>query len=327
MLLRALHSVRPICLEEDQVLPGVHARSPLMHELAAVVRQVAPTNIRTLITGEVGVGKTRVARALHRLSHLREERFVSIDLPTMTSSRTPEALQRTLDQIARDYNQPGVIFLKDIHKLLPQEQSLLAATLARLERTRASGGDGGTRLVVSSLREDALAPGLLQQVRVASIGVPALRCRREDIPLLAAHLLAELDGQGRGPQTFSASALERLSALDWPRNIKELREVVEHAVALAGGGQITLESLPRWVDLESEKVCTETLTWAAAMTLGRAQVARGYLVAALERFGGDVVAASEFADVERESFYRLLRRYGIHADAYRGSHRDTDGDT
>ncbi len=114
--------------------------------------------------------------------------------------------------------------------------------------------------------------------------------------------------------------MERLCAAAWPGNVRELRAVIEHAVAHAGPDGIGLEALPEWIqgDLAFE-MPWETLSWADAVARGRADVARRYLMALLKRFEGDVVGAAAQASVERESFYRLLRRHGIQPESFRSS--------
>lgn len=338
-VLRALHSVRPRSgvAEGSEVLPGVHARSTVMTELAAVVRQIAPTDISVLIRGEPGAGKETVARAIHRLSARQDRAFLSLDCQAGQGRQLIDVIERVMpDPASRSASapSPGTLFIGNVHALRTSDQAELVRLLERL-RAQPGTGPGNSRLIASTRRdldglvsEGVFRGDLLLQIRVASLNVVPLRGRRQDIPVLAAHLLAEVAPPEVGVAGFTAGAMERLSSLGWPGNVAELRTVIEHAVALAGTGPIALESLPQWIrDDSGLQVPLETLSWSDALARGRAEVARRYLVALLKRFDGDVLQAAAQADVERESFYRLLRKHGISADGFRRDERGrSDGD-
>lgn len=338
-VLRALHSVRPRrgVAEGDEILPGVHARSRVMGELAAVVRQIAPTDISVLIGGESGAGKERVARAIHRLSAYADGPFFPLDCQAVQGRRLTEALQPMIPGAASEpasQPSPETLFIGNVDALGASDQAEL---LGLLERLRAHPAEGSRRSrVIASTRRDldglvsegVFRGDLLLQIRVASLHVLPLRKRREDIPVLAAHLLAELAPPEVGAAGFTAGAMERLSSLGWPGNVAELRTVIEHAAALAGSGPIALEALPQWIRSDAGlQAPLQSLSWSDALARGRAEVARRYLVALLKRFDGDVLKAAAQANVERESFYRLLRKHGIQADGFRRDERgDSDGD-
>ncbi|MBL8947181.1 MAG: sigma-54-dependent Fis family transcriptional regulator [Myxococcales bacterium] len=328
-VLRALHSVRPRsgAAEGVEILPGMHARSRAMTELAAVVRQIAPTDIRVLIRGEPGAGKEMVARAIHRLSTSQDRPLFSLDCLGTQGRQLTDVIERFIPgptPTSASTPSLGTLFIANMDALGASDQAEL---VGRLERLRAPprAGPHSCRVIASTRRdlhglvsEGFFRADLLLQIRVASLDVLPLRKRREDIPVLAAHLLAEVAPPEVAVAGFTASAMERLSSLAWPGNVAELRTVIEHAVALAGTGPIALESLPQWTRDESRlQAPLETLSWSDALARGRAEVARRYLVALLKRFDGDVLAAAAQADVERESFYRLLRRHGISADGFR----------
>ncbi len=333
-VLRALHSLapRPLVAEDDELLPGVHARSSVMRELAAVVQQIAPTSISILVGGESGAGKGQLARAIHRLSAFREHPLYSLDCRTLPAGGVQEALTEfgLWGVGARtDAIQGGTLFVDHVDVLENAEQAALAHGLDGIRGTSTSPSPG-IRLVTATQRDlDALvADGafrreLFFQIRVASVAVPPLRKRPEDIPVLAASLLGEAESENPSVAGFTAGAMERLCAAAWPGNVRELRAVIEHAVAHAGPEGIGLEALPEWIqgDLAFE-MPWETLSWADAVARGRADVARRYLTALLERFEGDVVGAAAQASVERESFYRLLRRHGIQPESFRNSNEE-----
>ncbi len=331
-VLRALHSAVPRrgVSEGNEVLRGVHARSKVMTELAAVVRQIAPTGVSILLSGEPGAGKETIARAIHGLSAEGGRTFFALDCDVVR----PGGLAEVIEGRGLVLEQPGTIFVRNIDALGASDQAEVVRLLDRLrsqqaERAPSSRVLASTRRELEGLVSEGLfRSDLLRRIRVGSLSIPPLRKRREDIPILAAHLLAETGAAEVGSIGFTAGAVERLSSLAWPGNVAELRAVIDHAAAVAGGGPIALESLPRRIqDDPGSPGALDTLSWSDALARGRTEVARRYLVALLKRFDGDVVRAAARAEVERESFYRLLRKHGIVADGFRRANRDgSEGD-
>lgn len=326
-ILRALHSAKPrtAIAEEDELLPGVHARSELMTELAAVARQISPTDISVLIRGESGTGRETLARAIHQLSPRRDLPFYHLDCGATQDGRLVEAVER--EAAGQHESLTGTLFLAEVDALGSSGQTQLAQLLGRARQSEASQD---LRVIASAQRdldvlvtEGVFRRDLRDQLRVVALGVPPLRKRREDIPVLAAHLLSDVRPEEGATVDFTAGAMERLSSAAWPGNVRELRSVIEHAAALAGNESLSTELLPDWIRSRSElEAPWTTLSWSDALARGRADVARRYLVALLRRFDGDVVKASSQAKVERESFYRLLRKHGIQPDGFRREGRE-----
>ncbi len=337
---RALYSgpPRPEIEKEDEILPGVHGRSRTMREFANVVQTLAATEKRVILVGEPGVGKRRVAQAIHRLSDHNQGPFVSANARTMSS----EALEAGL--VAEHVHETGpagglppllaqsmdgTLLLEEIDAL---PESIQARLCSVLERTvpvhdEASGSPRPPIRVLATcqiqsveavrrvLRED-----LWHRLGTAVITIPPLRCRDEDIPVLSARILAQCRASCSGSPTvgFTATAMEALVAFDWPGNVGQLESAIEQAYTVAAGGLVSVEHLPPEVRAtEPGHSSWDTMTWAEALARGRAEAAHRYLVAVLRRFDGDVVKAAAVADVERESFYRLLRRYGIQPEGLR----------
>jgi two-component system response regulator HydG len=158
------------------------------------------------------------------------------------------------------------------------------------------------------------------RLNVAAIAVPPLRERREDIELLAVHFLREYGSaaRGRGTVGFTPAAIDALVAFDWPGNVRQLRAAIERACVVTENERIDVGDLPH--DITGVRLPgagdadLATLTWADAVDKGRADVGRRYLEAVLRKFDGQVAGAAAHAGVERESFYRLMRRFGVVAD-------------
>jgi two-component system response regulator HydG len=179
-----------------------------------------------------------------------------------------------------------------------------------------------------SFRED-----LWFRLNVCVLELPPLRERTEDIPLLAQRFLAERAPQARSSATkISQEAMAALQTYRWPGNVRELRSAIERAAIVEPTSEIRLESLPDEIRGASPLRLTSAsdvdladLTYREAVDASREETNRRYLEAVLRRFQGDVAAAAAHAGVERESFYRLLRRCGLSAEEFRNGRRASDG--
>ncbi|MCM2333701.1 MAG: sigma-54-dependent Fis family transcriptional regulator, partial [Anaeromyxobacteraceae bacterium] len=161
------------------------------------------------------------------------------------------------------------------------------------------------------------------RLNVFPVALPALRDRREDVPLLAAAFLekhARVLGQPlRG---FEPDALRALTGYPWPGNVRELENAVERAVAVGRGPTVALRDLPADVRGTQEgAIPAEVLArmpYREAVELARERVTRDYLAALLRELDGNVTRAAERAGMARESLHRLLKRYAIRSDDYKG---------
>ena len=245
--------------------PGIIGHSPAIEEVRALVEKVASTPTTILVTGESGVGKEVVARAIHDGSDRREQPFVAINCGAIPEGLIESELfghekgsftgaietKAGLFEVAGS----GTLFLDEVAELpLPLQVRLLRALQER--RVRRVGGSAdiaiGARIVAATNRElnDEVAAGrfredLFYRLNVIQIRVPPLRDRRADVPLFVAHFLARFAVEaGRGEVRLSADAEGRLFDYEYPGNVRELANVVERAVTLADGPEILLADLP-----------------------------------------------------------------------------------
>ncbi len=344
VILRALRRQSPPESPEGfEVLPGVLARSPRMLDLAHLVRRVADSDVTALLLGETGTGKERIARALHQLGPRASQRFVAVNC----SAIPPELLESELFGYARgsftgatrdrpglfEEANKGTLFLDEIGDMRLSLQSKLTRALEERSIRRigesserpvdvrvvaATHRDLGAMVRAGTFRED-----LWYRLNVAALHIPPLRDRPEDIELLAAHFLVECTS---GPRTrtvrrLAPAALDAMGSYDWPGNVRQLRSAVERACVVAMRDEIEFEDLPpelvAWArEVKAERSISE-LTWAEALERGRHEAGRRYLEGVLRRYHGQVTEAAEHAGVERESFYRLMRRFGVDPDRYR----------
>jgi len=350
VVLRALGRVAlatPDDPKGNEVLPGLLARSKSMRELANLVRRVADSDATALVLGETGTGKERIARALHQLSPRAEGRFVALNCAAIPADlleselfgHAKGAFTGALRDRAGLFEEAsgGSLFLDEIGDMRLSLQAKLTRVLE--ERTIRRIGETperkiDVRLIAATHRDietmvknETFREDLWYRLNVALIRIPPLRERPEDIELLAAHFLRQRaeESHGRRITGFAPAALEALAGFTWPGNVRQLRAAVERGCVVSQGDRVEDKDLPPEIlhsDGDSADARLATMPWAEALEKGRADVARGYLEAVLRRFDGQIAEAAAHAGVERESFYRLLRKYGIDAAAFRGPERE-----
>lgn len=240
-------------------------KSPAMQEIYSKIEQLADSKVTVLVTGESGTGKELVARALHYNSARRDKPFIAIN-----SAALPETLIESelfghekgsfTDAQARRIGQfelahGGTLFLDEIGDLSAATQAKLLRVLQEREFTRVGGTQPikvDVRIVTATnkhleelVKRETFREDLYYRINVVVLHLPALRDRREDIPLLARHILAKrAEGGDRTAQEFTKDALELLTAYSWPGNVRELENVIEQALVWSNGKPIEQEHLP-----------------------------------------------------------------------------------
>jgi DNA-binding NtrC family response regulator len=247
-------------------IEGMVGNSRPMRDLAQLLQTVAATSSTVLITGETGTGKELAARAIHHSSPRRGNRFVALNCSAIPETLLEAELfghvrgafsgavanrQGRLEQAHR-----GTLFLDEVGTMSPALQAKLLRVLQEREFERV--GDSTTiridvRVIAATHSDLArmVADGTFRQdlyyrLNVIPVKVPALRERREDIPLLAQHFLERLCGDlGRPPATVSQEAMRRLMAYEWPGNVRQLENSIERALAFGRGrAQVEVADLP-----------------------------------------------------------------------------------
>jgi DNA-binding NtrC family response regulator len=253
-------------LEDRYRIDGLVGRSRVMRELFHLLEIVAATSSTVLISGETGTGKELAARAIHHNSSRRNNRFVALNCSAIPETLLEAELfghvrgaftgavgtrQGRLEQAHK-----GTLFLDEIGTMSPGLQAKLLRVLQEREFERvgdshtikidvrviaATHSDLATMVADGSFRQD-----LYYRLNVIPVQLPALRERREDIPLLVQHFLQRLTVEsGRGAVTVSQEAMRRLMASHWPGNVRQLENAVERALAFSvGRTQIDVQDLP-----------------------------------------------------------------------------------
>src|SRR3954468_3805096 len=249
----------------DPSLPGVIGESPAMREVYRTTRQVAPARACVLVVGETGTGKELVARAIHDLSPRYTGPYIRVNCGALTESLLESELfghvkgsfTGAVDNRTGRFEaaHTGSIFLDEINSTSPKLQVKLLRVLQEGEFERV--GDNktykvNTRFVAATNRDllDEIDAGrfredLYYRLNVVPIYLPALRERRDDIPLLVEFFLKRYCEQNRREiRRVHPEAMRLLRNHDWPGNVRELQNYVERAVVLGDGPDLSVAHLP-----------------------------------------------------------------------------------
>lgn len=322
----------PIAAHPAPLLVG---RSPVMQHLLATIDRVASSNSSVLITGPTGTGKELVASSIHERSPRRHAPFVDINCSAIPDSLFESELfghQRGTFTGAHESRRGliegaagGTLFLDEVDALsLPAQAKLLRVIQER--RVRRLGGreniEVDVRIIAATNRDlqaavaaGAFRPDLFFRLRVVPLQVPELHERTEDIPLLVEHFLKRHAERRREPvRRFSGEALRALTGTglnyQWPGNVRELENVVEYALAIGSGPELTVHDLPPSL-LAS---CVERSANLGDWVLTDApleEVERRYILLMFERHGRQQVKTAAALGIDRRTLYRKLLQYGV----------------
>jgi DNA-binding NtrC family response regulator len=303
--------------------------SPSMREIYALIEQVAPSSASVLITGESGTGKEVVARTIHSLSPRRSSQFVAINC-----SAIPETLMESElfghekgSFTGAATRRHGCFELADGGTLLLDEIGempvLLQAKLLRVLEERSVRRLGSTQeipidvrvlaatnknpyelVTAGSFRED-----LLYRLNVITIELPPLRERKEDIPLLAQHLVAQLAAKHKRPAPIlTQPAGEILMAHSWPGNVRELRNALERAVIICSGDEIDRHHIaPAFVEQRARVRGTDTVSFPVGTPLD--EVERIMITRTLRKTENNKTRAAELLRISLKTLHNKLRLY------------------
>jgi len=327
-------------------------RSASMRRFLDLVQRVVDTDSSLLITGETGVGKERLAEAIHNEGPRREGPFVSVNCGAIPESLLESELfgheagaftganRRKKGRF--ELADGGTIFLDEIGEM-PRHLQVTLLTVLQRRSVRRVGSETTVRVdvrvmaatnrdVVGEIESGRFREDLYYRLNVVSLNVPALRDRPEDIPDLVGRFIRHFrDVLGRrGVESISDEALEALLAFDWPGNVRELANALEHAVVLCRNSRITLDDLPERVlgrnpasgSPRREELAEEVPPWIELpLREARRRVGlefeRRYLEALLSRTGGKVGETAELAGITPRSLYGKMQRHGLKKEAFR----------
>jgi two-component system nitrogen regulation response regulator NtrX len=311
-------------------------RSPSINQLRQAVEKISPTNSRILIVGPSGAGKELTARSIHSLSARAEGPFVVINAAAITPERmeielfgveqSNGAQQRKVGALEEAHG--GTLFIDEIADMPRDTQNKILRVLVDQTFQRVGGSTKvavDVRIVSSTSRniEAEIAAGrfredLYHRLSVVPVRVPPLAERREDIPDLVDYFMEQISqATGLSQRKVGSDAMAVLQSHDWPGNVRQLRNNVERLMILAGGdpnSTITASMLPQDVGSMVPSMPNgnggEQLM-GLPLREARELFEREYLLAQINRFGGNISRTAEFVGMERSALHRKLKALGI----------------
>ncbi len=330
--------------DEDKITPNglyndsfenIVTKSPVMFDVFETMQRAAITDASVLIFGESGTGKELIAHGIHHLSQRKNNAFIPVDCVALPSNLLESELfgfekGSFTGAIGRkhgllEFADHGTLFLDEVCELDPLLQAKLLRVLQERQFRRIGGHhliDVDMRLISATNRKPELAVSekvlredLYFRLNVIPIYAPALRERKDDIPLLANYFISkfaprnQIDMKELAPET-----VKTLREYDWPGNIRELQNTIERVVALCPRHIILPEDLPNEIRVKKMGKTTDPVaqpytpkTWRENLTAFK----RNYFKNLLEQNNGDIPAAARQARVSRRTLYRIAQRYKL----------------
>ncbi|MGA2485502.1 MAG: sigma-54 dependent transcriptional regulator [Roseiarcus sp.] len=309
--------------------------SAAIANLKRIIERLGPTNSRVLISGPPGAGKELAARLIHAQSVRADGPFVILNAPMIT----PENMESELFGVEASAERPhrvgaleeahgGTLYLDEVADMPLETQAKILRVLVDQNFQRVGGSARvhvDVRIISSTSRDLAQAitdqqfrEDLFHRLSVVPIRVPSLAERRDDVPELVQYFLEQVaQTMGVPPRRVAADAMAVLQSHDWPGNIRQLRNNVERLMILAVGdpeADITAAMLPAEIGalvpaipsgVGGEKLMSIPLREA------REVFEREYLIAQINRFGGNISRTAEFIGMERSALHRKLKSLGV----------------
>jgi two-component system nitrogen regulation response regulator NtrX len=328
--------------ERSVVSADMVGKSPAINQLKNQIDRVAPTNSRILIRGSSGTGKELAARVIHQKSQRADGPFVVLNAAAMAPDRVEEELFGTEDRSggprkvgALEEAHTGTLYIDEVGDMPMETQGKVLRVLVEQKFTRLGGAQKvsvDTRIVSSTSRdiereieEGRFRQDLFHRLNVVPLRVPSLAERREDIPELIHFFVQQVaQASGLSPRQIGEDAVAVLQAHDWPGNVRELRNNIERLMILAGGDPntiITADMLPEEIGSNVPLPVNGGAEHLMSLPLREAReiFEREYLIAQINRFGGNISRTAEFVGMERSALHRKLRALGVSSEQRSGS--------
>lgn len=288
-------------LELPQIADGVFGASPAMRDVLALVRRVGHSRCNVLIVGERGTGRETIARAIHAQAPNQPTAFVKF----VCSAVDRSAFTAALDAPGGD----TTVYLEDLCELPTDLQKLLEARLATRRDQSLRVLAAPQPRVMELVDRGGFRASLLEAVGVVRIDLPALRHRRDDIPVLATHFLKDACRRHDFPvKSFSRGALALLSALPWVGNATELRALTERLSIVVPRGVVLLEDVLANVRLDAAEAPGGP---RGSLKAARERFERDYVATVLQHHRGRMGAAAKELGIERTNLYRKIKQLKI----------------
>ncbi len=302
-------------------------RAPEMEKLYRIIAKAAYSNHPVLILGESGTGKEIVAQSIHYSGPFRDKPFIPVDcgslVPTLIESELFGYVKGAFTGAVQSKEgllavaEGGTVFLDEVGELPIDLQAKLLRAIQEKE-IRQVGSTKRTAINVRILAatnrdlEQAVAQGTFRRdlyfrLNVLSLRIPALRERRQDIPLLVAHFLERISKSGGHERTLSDDALKALLGYDWPGNIRELENCLERACALTSGPLIHLNDLPN--EIHNSSGMAPTSMDGSTKIIPMTELERQTILSTITQLNGDKLMAARLLGIGKTTLYRKLKEY------------------
>ena len=314
----------------DEIIGG----SPKMRDIFDLISRAAPSRTTVLIQGESGTGKELVARAFHRKSARSDKAFITVN----SGNLPPDLLESNLFGHVKgaftgavapkkglfELADKGTIFFDEIGNIPLDTQAKLLRVIQEREFMRLGGVDtikvdvriiAATNVDLRKMMDDGrFREDLFYRLNVIGAMLPSLRERKEDIPLLVQHFLAEYGEENKKPRLFvTPAAMDRLAAYDWPGNVRELENTIERAVVLCSGTEIGPDLIPDNVvasgafEVSEVSIPPDGINFDEVISTLRQR----YIEAALDASGGVQKRAAELLHIKPTTLNEMIKRYDI----------------
>ena len=315
-------------LKKQRKITNIVGQSAVMMDIQKTIHQIAPSDINVLILGESGTGKELVARSIHQLSSRSEKEFIAFNCGSFTEELMANELfghekdaftgatkaKAGLIKVANG----GTVFLDEIGDM-PLSMQVKLLRVIQEKEVLPVGGESAVSVDVRfiaathrDLKEDVekgdFRQDLFYRLNVITIKLPSLSERHGDIPLLAYHFLAQKSkDMNKDVQNIKKESMDLLCQYGWPGNIRELENVIERAVALANGPEITIGDLPDFIS----NLSIETYRRADSEIPNLEEQEKNYIKWVLDKCEGNKTKAAKVMGIDRVSLWRKIKRYGM----------------
>lgn len=321
-------------LKSSGYVSEIQGISQHVQSIQQSIERVAPTNSRVLITGNPGTGKEVVARMIHTHSKRADKSYVSLNCSVSSADRIEleifgsEGGKYGHVQGALERADGGTLFLDEVGDLPFETQAKLVRALQDQSFSRLDGigkVDIDVRIIAASshrlkdlMEEGRFRQDLYYRLNVVPIHVPSLQERLEDIPVLSDFFMRQAaDAANTSPRQFSSDAMALMQSYEWPGNVRQLKNVIEWVLIMAGGSAeelVTADMLPpdlkqKAVDMIRGSDVVELMS--KPLREAREIFEREYLLSQVNRFGGNISRTAHFIGMERSALHRKLKSLGV----------------
>ena len=317
---------------KDVAAADMVGSSPAFRTLKSQLDKVTKSNGRVMLTGPSGSGKEIAARYIHAESDRAEAPFITVNSASIEPDRMEEVLfgrestGRGVEPGLLEQAHGGVIFFDEIADMPNGTQSKILRVLTEQQFQRVGGADNvrvDLRVISSTTRslEQEVDNGTFRQelfhrLNVVPIDVPSLSERREDVPELASYFIEAFNkAQGLPLRELSDEAVAMLQTMNWPGNVRQLKNVIERILILGSdSGEIAASEIPGETHTEEEEEGRVVLSGSLAtlpLREARELFEREYLLTQINRFGGNISRTANFVGMERSALHRKLKSLNV----------------